>query len=95
MQAKQPNRSSSSSWQDKTVDRRVVNTLFCGDFFHHVDDTATSSPLVSTDVVNFVTSTPQGSHKLALILSQETKQSLAMDRYKRRIAAQVCDPGFQ
>jgi len=50
---------------------------------------------VSTDVVNFVTSTPQGSHKLALILSQETKQSLAMDRYKRRIAAQVCDPGFQ
>jgi len=41
MQAKQPNRSSSSSWQDKTVDRRVVNTLFCGDFFHHVDDKVT------------------------------------------------------
>jgi hypothetical protein len=32
----------------------------------------------------FLTSTPQGPHKLALILSQEAKQLLAMDRYERR-----------
>jgi hypothetical protein len=32
----------------------------------------------------FLTSTRQGSHKLALILSQEAKQLLAMDRYERR-----------
>jgi len=31
-----------------------------------------------------LTSTPQGPHKLALILSQEAKQLLAMDRYERR-----------
>jgi hypothetical protein len=32
----------------------------------------------------FLTSTPQGPRKLALILSQEAKQLLAMDRYERR-----------
>jgi len=32
----------------------------------------------------FVTSTPQGPHKFATILSQEAKQLLAMDRYERR-----------
>jgi hypothetical protein len=32
----------------------------------------------------FLTSTPQGPHKLALILSQEAKRLLAMDRYERR-----------
>jgi hypothetical protein len=32
----------------------------------------------------FLTSTPQGPHKLALILSQEAKQLLAMDRYEQR-----------
>ena len=32
----------------------------------------------------FLTSTPQGPHKLALILSREAKQLLAMDRYERR-----------
>ena len=32
----------------------------------------------------FVTSTPQGPHKFAMILSQEAKRLLAMDRYERR-----------
>jgi hypothetical protein len=32
----------------------------------------------------FLTSTPQGPHKLALILSQEAKQLLTMDRYEQR-----------
>jgi hypothetical protein len=41
--------------------------------------------LMSTEaLVKFVTSTPQGPHKLALILSKESKQLLAMDRYERR-----------
>jgi hypothetical protein len=37
-----------------------------------------------TDLEKFVTTTPQGPHKFATILSQETKQLLAMDRYERR-----------
>jgi hypothetical protein len=41
-------------------------------------------------LVNFVTATPQGPHKLALILSQEAKQLLAMHCYERRR-----DPGFR
>ena len=41
--------------------------------------------VMSTEsLVNLVTATPQGPHKLALILSQEAKQLLAMDRYERR-----------
>jgi hypothetical protein len=32
----------------------------------------------------FLTSTPQGPHKFATILSQEAKRLLAMDRYERR-----------
>ena len=32
----------------------------------------------------FMTSTPQGPHKFALILSQEAKQLLALNRYERR-----------
>ena len=32
----------------------------------------------------FVASTPQGPHKFAMILSQEAKRLLAMDRYERR-----------
>ena len=32
----------------------------------------------------FVTSTPQGPHKFATVLSQEAKRLLAMDRYERR-----------
>jgi hypothetical protein len=35
-------------------------------------------------VEKLVTSTPQGPAKLAMILSQEAKQLLAMDRYERR-----------
>ena len=35
-------------------------------------------------LVKFVTSTPQGPQRFATILSQETKQLLAMDRYERR-----------
>jgi hypothetical protein len=35
-------------------------------------------------LVKFVTSTPQGPHKFATILSQEAPQLLAMDRYERR-----------
>ena len=36
------------------------------------------------NLVAFLTSTPQGPHKFATILSQEAKQLLAMDRYERR-----------
>ena len=35
-------------------------------------------------LTRFLTSTPQGAHKFALILSQEAKALLAMDRYERR-----------
>jgi len=35
-------------------------------------------------VKNFLTTTPQGPAKFATILSEETKQLLAMDRYERR-----------
>jgi hypothetical protein len=35
-------------------------------------------------LVNFVTSTPEGPQKFAIILSQEAKRLLAMDRYERR-----------
>jgi hypothetical protein len=35
-------------------------------------------------VLKTVTSTPQGPHKFAAILSQEAKRLLAMDRYERR-----------
>jgi hypothetical protein len=35
-------------------------------------------------VVKFVTSTPQGPQKFAVILAQEAKHLLAMDRYERR-----------
>ena len=37
-----------------------------------------------TILEKFLTSTPQGPHKFAIILSQEAKQLLAMDRYERR-----------
>jgi hypothetical protein len=36
------------------------------------------------NLVAFLNSTPPGPHKFATILSQETKQLLAMDRYERR-----------
>jgi hypothetical protein len=36
------------------------------------------------NVLKFVTATPQGPYKFAMILSQEAKQLLAMDRYERR-----------
>jgi hypothetical protein len=35
-------------------------------------------------LVKYVTSTPEGPQKFAIILSQEAKQLLAMDRYERR-----------
>ena len=35
-------------------------------------------------LTKFLTSTPQGPDKFAIILSQEAKQLLAMDRYERR-----------
>ena len=35
-------------------------------------------------MLQIVNSTPQGPYKFATILSQETKQLLAMDRYERR-----------
>ena len=41
-------------------------------------------PDMSTEALKFVTSTPQGPHKLATILSEEAKKLLAMDRYERR-----------
>ena len=45
----------------------------------------TNAPDVPMEnLVAFLTSTPQGPHKFATILSQEVKQLLAMDRYERR-----------
>jgi hypothetical protein len=32
----------------------------------------------------YLTSTPQGPHKLATIVSEEAKQLIALDRYERR-----------
>jgi len=36
------------------------------------------------ELVKFVTTTPKGPQKFATILSQETEQLSAMDRYERR-----------
>jgi hypothetical protein len=44
--------------------------------------TAPDIPMAA--LTKFVTSTPRGPDKLALILSQEAKQLLLMDRYERR-----------
>jgi hypothetical protein len=50
-------------------------------------------------LTKFLTSTPQGPHKFATILSQEAKRLLAMDRYerlalfRRKIAIQAFDEG--
>ena len=40
--------------------------------------------LSEATVLQIVNSTPQGPYKFAIILSQEAKQLLAMDRYERR-----------
>jgi hypothetical protein len=45
---------------------------------------AEASDMSMEALEKFVTSTPQGPHKFATILSQEAKQLLAMDRYERR-----------
>jgi hypothetical protein len=45
---------------------------------------AKASAMSMEEPVKFLTSTPQGPHKLATILSEEAKQLLAMDRYERR-----------
>jgi hypothetical protein len=44
--------------------------------------TAPDIPMAA--LTKFVTSTPRGPDKLALILLQETKQLLLIDRYERR-----------
>ena len=41
-------------------------------------------PNMSSETLEFATSTPQGPDKLATILSGEAKKLLAMDRYERR-----------
>jgi hypothetical protein len=44
-----------------------------------------NAPFVPWSVlVNYVTSTPEGPHKLATILAEEVKHLAAMDRYERR-----------
>jgi len=43
-------------------------------------------------LTKFVISTPQGPHKLAMILLQEAERLLAMHRYERR--ALSCDANF-
>ena len=43
-------------------------------------------------LTKFVISTPQGPHKLAMILLQEAERLLAMHRYDRR--ALSCDANF-
>jgi ABC-type lipoprotein export system ATPase subunit len=40
--------------------------------------------LLLADPSTFLTATPKGPQKLALILSREAEQLLAMDRYERR-----------
>jgi hypothetical protein len=49
---------------------------------HFVRPNAPEMPLEV--LAKFVASTPQGPDKFALILSQESKQLTAMDRYERR-----------
>ena len=44
-------------------------------------------PDMSSETLEFATSTPQGPDKLATILSGEAKMLLAMDRYERRALA--------
>src|SRR5262245_23020127 len=44
-------------------------------------------PDMSSDTLEFATSTPKGPDKLATILSGEAKKLLAMDRYERRALA--------
>jgi hypothetical protein len=44
-------------------------------------------PDMSSETLEFATSTPQGPAKLATILSREAKKLLAMDRYERRALA--------
>jgi hypothetical protein len=47
-----------------------------------------SNPLdMSSETLEFATSTPKGPDKLATILSGEAKKLLAMDRYERRALA--------
>jgi len=116
MQAKQPSRSNSSSWQDdKTVDRRVVNTFFAATSF--ITSITRSRSATSffrrafslklpqlrhvtrlscrRNLMNFVSAAPKAPHKLALILSQEAKLLLAMDRYEPGVmAAQVAIRAF-
>jgi hypothetical protein len=41
-------------------------------------------PDMSMEALKFLTSTPQGPHKFATILSEEARQLLVMDRYERR-----------
>jgi hypothetical protein len=43
-----------------------------------------SPDVLAAALVKFVTTVPEGPLKLALLLSHETKQLLAMDRYERR-----------
>jgi hypothetical protein len=44
-----------------------------------------NAPDIPSAIVEaFLTSTPQGPQKLATILSEEAKQLLVIDRYKRR-----------
>jgi len=59
------------SWREKWVDLRSLLAKNAPD-------------LRVENLVAFLNSTPQGPHKLATILSQQTKQLLAMDRYERR-----------
>ena len=44
-------------------------------------------------VAEYLTSTPEGPQKFAILLSQEAKQLVAMDRYER-FPAQDCHSGL-
>jgi hypothetical protein len=52
------------------------------------------SDMALPELMKYVLTVPEGSAKLALIPSEETKQLLALDRYERRARspAQTCDP---
>jgi len=101
MQAKQPSRSSSSSWQDDTSFTSITRSRSATSFFRRAFSLKLPQLRHVTrlscrrNLMNFVSAAPKAPHKLALILSQEAKLLLAMDRYEPGVmAAQVAIRAF-
>jgi hypothetical protein len=72
----------SNELNDPYYDSRANIRAKMAVIFKLLKPNAPEIPMAS--LTKFVTSTPQGVHKLALILFQEAKQFQAMDRYERR-----------